>query len=61
MSGTGSFRFVQASELEPTDFENTAEWVEKSEIELTENGVLEHTESTPSSAEEDVSWNIAWI
>ncbi|KAJ8592716.1 hypothetical protein M405DRAFT_812294 [Rhizopogon salebrosus TDB-379] len=53
MSGTGSFRFVQASELEPTDFENTAEWVEKSEIELTENGVLEHTESTPSSAEED--------
>ncbi|KAG1735096.1 uncharacterized protein EDB91DRAFT_1145196 [Suillus paluster] len=53
LSGAGSFRFMQASELETTDFENTAEWVEKSEIELTHNGVLEHAESTPSAAEGD--------
>jgi len=54
-SGTGSFHFMQASELETTDFENTAEWVEKSEVELTQNGVPEHTEPTPLAPEEDVS------
>jgi hypothetical protein len=47
---------MQASELlEAPDFENTAEWVEKSEIELTQNGVPELTEPTPSVAERDVS------
>lgn len=55
LSGTGSFHFMQASELETADFENTAEWVEKSEIELTQNGVLEHEEPTPSSVKDDVS------
>lgn len=53
LSGTGSFHFMQASELETADFENTAEWVEKSEIELTQNGVLEHEEPTPSAVEAD--------
>ncbi|KAG1864054.1 hypothetical protein C8R48DRAFT_707729 [Suillus tomentosus] len=53
LSGTGSFHFMQASELETADFENTAEWVEKSEIELTQNGVLEHEEPTPSSVKDD--------
>ncbi|KAG2339768.1 hypothetical protein BDR05DRAFT_991887 [Suillus weaverae] len=53
LSGTGSFHFMQASELETADFENTAEWVEKSEIELTQNGVLEHEEPTPLSVEAD--------
>ncbi|KAG1742917.1 hypothetical protein EDB19DRAFT_1700850 [Suillus lakei] len=53
LSGTGSFHFMQASELETADFENTAEWVEKSEIELTQNGVLEHEEPTPSAVEVD--------
>ncbi|KAG2150828.1 hypothetical protein DEU56DRAFT_778690 [Suillus clintonianus] len=53
LSGTGSFHFMQASELETTDFENTAEWVEKSEIELTQNGVLEHEEPIHSAAEGD--------
>ncbi|OJA14501.1 hypothetical protein AZE42_04457 [Rhizopogon vesiculosus] len=52
-SGTGSFHFMQASELEATDFEKTAEWVEKSEIELTQNGIPEHIEPAPSAAEED--------
>jgi hypothetical protein len=46
---------MQASELETTDFENTAEWVEKSEIELTQNGVVEHEEPAPSAVEADVS------
>ncbi|KAG0703238.1 hypothetical protein DFH29DRAFT_829375, partial [Suillus ampliporus] len=52
LSGTGSFHFMQASELETADFENTAEWVEKSEIELTQNGVLEHAEPTPSATDD---------
>ncbi|KAG1807659.1 uncharacterized protein BJ212DRAFT_1386334 [Suillus subaureus] len=52
LSGTGSFHFMQASELESADdSENTAEWVEKSEVEVTQNGVLEHEESAPSAAE----------
>lgn len=36
---SSSFLFVQASELETSTFENTAEWVEKSDEEL--NGVTE--------------------
>jgi hypothetical protein len=47
---------MQASELEPAnDFENAAEWVDKSEVEVTQNGVLEHEEPTPLAAETDVS------
>ncbi|KAG1861611.1 hypothetical protein DFJ58DRAFT_777566 [Suillus subalutaceus] len=54
LSGTGSFHFMQASELESAnDLDDTAEWVEKSEVEVTQNGVLEHEEPTPSAAEVD--------
>jgi len=55
LSGTGSFQFMQASELKVAEFENTAEWVEKSQIELRQNGVPEHTEPAVSVAEGDVS------
>ncbi|KIK31818.1 hypothetical protein CY34DRAFT_19538 [Suillus luteus UH-Slu-Lm8-n1] len=53
LSGTGNFHFMQASELETTDFENTAEGVEKSDIELMQNGTVEHEGPTPSAVEAD--------